>query len=234
MWNNYFFQLQKKYNMRISTKSPFVVRFDGKCVTKNKEINFFDNFEGSFSNSLYKCAKYFSKLYHCFAICGSDEISFIVLEPKLVIEDLEPNDKTTHSQELIALFSQYFFDYFNHFDLHQKIFWHGKCFSIPNGKVASYIKYRSGIIRNVLVTYFAKINNINEDLNLEDKENKCKSLYGYEEFDKIKSGILVFDGERIELDRYFKDGEICKLKEQINNCEYKDIEDVDVEILKDM
>ena len=123
MWNSYFFQLQKKYNMRISTKMPLVFRFDGKQITKNRDINLLDKYKGSFFDSLEKTARFFTGKYHCYAIFGSDEISFIVPNPNVVIEDLEPNDKTTHSQELIALFSQYFFDYFNHFDTHRKIFY---------------------------------------------------------------------------------------------------------------
>lgn len=234
MWNNYFFQLQKKYNMRISTKNPFVIRFDGRQITKNKDINLLDKYNGSFEDSLEKTAEYFSKKYHCFSIFGSDEINFIVLDPNLVIEDLEPNDKTTHSQELVALFSQYFFDYFNHFDLHKKIFWHGKCFSIPDGKVASYIKYRSRIIENVMVTYFAKKNNVNGDFNLLDKLAMCKGFPGYEEFIKIKDGILYYDGERIQLDEFLNNGNIKKLENDKKNQKEEfmvNIDDIDIELL---
>lgn len=211
MWHSYFFQLQKKYNMRISTKSPFVIRFDGRQITKNESINLLDVYKGSFVDSLEKTAQYFSQKYHCFSIFGSDEISFVILEPNLLIEDLEPNDKTTYSQELLALFSQYFFDYFNHFDTHKKIFWHGKCFSIPEGKVASYIKYRSKIIENVMVTYFAKKNSINEKSNLLDKLEKCKGFIGYEDLIKIKDGVLYYDGEKIKLDEFLNNGNVEKI-----------------------
>ena len=74
MWNSYFFQLQKKYNMRISTKNPFVIRFDGRQITKNKDINLLDRYNGSFLDSLEKTAEFFSKRYHCFSIFGSDEL----------------------------------------------------------------------------------------------------------------------------------------------------------------
>lgn len=234
MWHSYFFQLQKKYNMRISTKKPFVIRFDGRQVTKNKDINLLDKYNGSFADSLEKTAQYFSKKYHCFSIFGSDEISFIISEPNLLIEDIEPNDKTTHSQELVALFSQYFFDYFNHFDTHQKIFWHGKCFSIPEGKVISYIKYRSSIIENVMVTYFAKKNNINNDFNLSDKLARCKGILGYEELLGVKNGILYYDGDRIDLEKYLCYGNIVKLNDKEvweGRILPNNIDDIDIEML---
>ena len=60
MWNNYFFQIQKKYNIRVSTKEPLVVRFDGKGITRNKEINFLEDYKGSFTNSLEEFARYFT------------------------------------------------------------------------------------------------------------------------------------------------------------------------------
>jgi len=233
MWNNYFFQLQKKYNMRISSKLPLVVRFDGRGVTKNKDINLIEKYSGSFLDNLEKTAAYFSIKYHCFAILGSDEISFIILEPSLLIDDLEPSDKTQHSQELIALFSQYFFDYFNHYDTSRKVFWHGKCFSIPEEKVISYIKYRSNIIKNVLVTYFAKKNRINDaTLKLDDKLNSCKAMANYSELESIQEGALYYNGYKIELKTYLELGEIKKVNEE--NIESKlniDIDDIDIELI---
>ena len=233
MWNSYFFQLQKKYNMRISTKMPLVFRFDGRQITKNKDINLLDEYDGSFFDCLEKTARFFTEKYHCYAIFGSDEISFIVPNPNVVIEDLEPNDKTTHSQELIALFSQYYFDYFNHFDMHRKIFWHGKCFSIPEDKLASYIKYRSGIIKNVMVTYFAKVNRVNNDLGLEEKVQMCKTLPGYDDFSEIQDGILFFGGMKIDLDEFIVNG----VKEEVMSDDkadaeiFVDLDDIDIEML---
>ena len=233
MWNSYFFQLQKKYNMRISTKMPLVFRFDGKKITKNRDINLLDKYDGSFFDSLEKTARFFTEKYHCYAIFGSDEISFIVPNPNVVIEDLEPNDKTTHSQELIALFSQYFFDYFNHFDMHRKIFWHGKCFSIPEGKLASYIKYRSGIIKNVMVTYFARVNRVNNELGLDEKVKMCMTIPGYDDFSKMQDGILFFAGMKIDLKEFIDSG----VKEEVMSDDkadaevFVDLDDIDIEML---
>ena len=219
--------------MRISTKEPFVIRFDGKQITKNKDINLMDRYNGSFLDSLEKTAKYFSNKYHCYAVFGSDEISFIVLDPFLVIEDLEPSDKTTHSHELIALFSQYFFDYFNHFDTQKKIFWHGKCFSIPKGKIISYIKYRTGIIKNVMITYFLKKNNVNNDEKLTKKEEMATTLPGYLEFRQIQDGILYYDGQRLDLYE-FLNNETLKVIEEHTDKEANimfNVDDIDIEML---
>ena len=46
MWINYFFNIQRKYSMRVSKKLPLVIRLDGKDVTKNitHENFIFDKF----------------------------------------------------------------------------------------------------------------------------------------------------------------------------------------------
>lgn len=234
MWNNYFFQLQKKYNMRISTKTPLIVRFDGRQVTKNKDISLIDRYNGSFLDSLEKTAKFFSERYKCFCIFGSDEINFIISNPNLVILDLEPSDKTTHSQELIALFSQYFFDYFNHFDLNKKVFWHGKCFSIPEGKITSYIKHRSNIIKNVMVTYFAIRNNINDPkLGLEEKLKQCRALANYYELSDLENGILYFNGKRIDYEEFINNNNIVDetTEETFVDNTSIDIDDIEIDLL---
>ena len=96
MWHSYFRQIQNKYSMRISLKNPLVIRLDGKNVTKNKSLDLLNNYEGSFLYNLEKTVKYFAQKYHCYAIFGSDEVSFIFINPRQVIEDLdrEKNDRT--------------------------------------------------------------------------------------------------------------------------------------------
>lgn len=48
MWHSYFYQIQSKYNMRVSIKNPLVIRLDGKNVTKNRNYDLLNNYEGSF------------------------------------------------------------------------------------------------------------------------------------------------------------------------------------------
>lgn len=211
MWNNYFFQIQKKYSMRLSLAKPLVIRLDGKDVTKNSKINIMDEYKGSFLDALKKTAKYFSEKYHCLSILGSDEISFIIFDPNIAINDLEPNDKTNYSNEIIAMFSQYFYNYFNRIFKLGNVFWHAKCFSINEDKVVSYLKYRSRIIENVLVTYFLKKKNDNiQDEKLNDKIKRAEKYKDYIALQRIQHGILYLDGKQIDLQDYIENNKtIC-------------------------
>ena len=211
MWNSYFFQIQSKYSMRVSFKNPLVIRLDGKYVTKNKKYDLLNNYEGNFRNTLEKTAEFFTKKYKCLAILGSDEISFIFTDPLVVISDLD-KEKWNTSNEIISVFSQYFFDYFNEHNKQSKVFWHGKCFSIRNEKINSYIKFRSGIIKNVMTTYFLSKYNIKMGKEKQEKrEIECKKLQGYEVLEDIQNGVLYLEGDRIDIIEFYK-GNIKKVK----------------------
>lgn len=211
MWNSYFFQIQSKYSMRVSFKNPLVIRLDGKDVTKNKKYDLLNNYEGNFRNTLEKTAKFFTRKYKCLAILGSDEISFIFTDPLVVISDLD-KEKWNTSNEIISVFSQYFFDYFNEHNKQSKVFWHGKCFSIRNEKINSYIKFRSSIIKNVMTTYFLSKYNIKMGKEKQEKrEIECKKLQGYEVLEDIQNGVLYLEGDRIDIIEFYK-GNIKKVK----------------------
>ena len=197
MWNSYFFQIQSKYSMRVSFKNPLVIRLDGKDVTKNKKYDLLNNYEGNFRNTLEKTAEFFTKKYKCLAILGSDEISFIFTDPLVVISDLD-KEKWNTSNEIISVFSQYFFDYFNEHNKQSKVFWHGKCFSIRNEKINSYIKFRSSIIK------------MGKEKQ-EKREIECKKLQGYEVLEDIQNGVLYLEGDRIDIIEFYK-GNIKKVK----------------------
>ena len=211
MWNSYFFQIQSKYSMRVSFKNPLVIRLDGKDVTKNKKYDLLNNYEGNFRNTLEKTAEFFTKKYKCLAILGSDEISFIFTDPLVVISDLD-KEKWNTSNEIISVFSQYFFDYFNEHNKQSKVFWHGKCFSIKNEKINSYIKFRSSIIKNVMTTYFLSKYNIKMGKEKQEKrEIECKKLQGYDVLEDIQNGVLYLEGDRIDIIEFYK-GNIKKVK----------------------
>lgn len=211
MWNSYFFQIQSKYSMRVSFKNPLVIRLDGKDVTKNKKYDLLNNYEGNFRNTLEKTAEFFTIKYKCLAILGSDEISFIFTDPLVVISDLD-KEKWNSSNEIISVFSQYFFDYFNEHNKQSKVFWHGKCFSIRNEKINSYIKFRSSIIKNVMTTYFLSKYNIKMGKEKQEKrEIECKKLQGYEVLEDIQDGVLYLEGDRIDIIEFYK-GNIKKVK----------------------
>lgn len=221
MWNNYFYQIQTKYSMRLSLKNPLVLRLDGRGITSNKKINLMNKYKGGFADSLEKSAKYFSKRYHCLCIFGSDEISFIVDDPNIVINDLEPKDKSNYSNEIIAMFVQYFFNYFNSIYKGDKVFWHGKCFSINKEKKISYIKYRSRIIENVLVTYFLKRKKVkNKNGKIDERVEKAKKFKDYEKLKRIQKGILYYNGEKIKLNDYINDGKINIIKKNQNKVRF--------------
>lgn len=211
MWNSYFFQIQSKYSMRVSFKNPLVIRLDGKDVTKNKKYDLLNNYEGNFRDTLEKTAEFFTRKYKCLAILGSDEISFIFTDPLVVISDLD-KEKWNSSNEIISVFSQYFFDYFNEHNKQSKVFWHGKCFSIRNEKINSYIKFRSSIIKNVMTTYFLSKYNIKMGKEKQEKrEIECKKLQGYEVLEDIQNGVLYLEGDRIDIIEFYK-GNIKKVK----------------------
>ena len=211
MWNSYFFQIQSKYSMRVSFKNPLVIRLDGKDVTKNKKYDLLNNYEGNFRNTLEKTAEFFTKKYKCLAIFGSDEISFIFTDPLVVISDLD-KEKWNTSNEIISVFSQYFFDYFNEHNKQSKVFWHGKCFSIKNEKINSYIKFRSSVIKNVMTTYFLSKYNIKMGKEKQEKrEIECKKLQGYDVLEDIQNGVLYLEGDRIDITEFYK-GNIKKVK----------------------
>lgn len=220
MWKNYFNNIQKKYSMRVSRTETLVIRLDGKDVTKNKSINLLDReSKNSFTNALEKTVKYFTEKYNCFAIFGSDEVSFICTSPNIIVKDLD-SEENYHSNEVIALFTQYFFDYFNEFDKHKKVYWHGKCFSISENKVKSYIRYRLKIIQNVMTTYFLmKKGKYDGNEKLECRINKCKSLVDYDTFRDIERGILYYNGTRIDLDKFLENDII----EQTNKINVEDL-----------
>lgn len=213
MWNSYFYNIQKKYSMRLSSKEPLVIRLDGKSVTKSKELNLMEKTNDGFLNTMQRTVEHFTRKYECYAIYGSDEVSFIFTNPVELMEDLD-SEKDNHANEIISLFSQYFFQYFNSFNKHRIVFWHAKCFSIPKEKITSYIKFRSRIIENVMVTYFLKrYHKNNGELTLDQKIQEAKKYKDYSILEKMQKGILYFNGQPIDLFT-FLNGNIISVENQ--------------------
>lgn len=207
MWNDYFYGIQKKYSMRLSYKNPLVIRLDGKDVTKSNDLNLLYSYEGSFFYAFEESAKHFSKKYKCIALFGTDEISFVITNPKVLFEEFDCN-MSSSSNEVISLFSQYFFNFFNTTYKKETIFFHAKCFSIPDEKINSYIKYRSKAIKNVITTYFLKRNNIKSGkMKIDEREKECNKFEEYKNIKEIENGILYFNGEKIDIEAFYN-GEI--------------------------
>ena len=213
--------------MQVSSKEPLVINLDGKNTTKDKEKNIIEMYKGSFRDTLEQAAKYFSKKYNCLAIFGADEISFIFKDPMLLINDLN-SDKNTFSTEIIALFSQYFFDYFNSLYKGEKIFWHSKCFSIHSEKIFSFIKYKSKLIQVLHTTYFLKHKGVIDagKIKLDEKIKLCNSYPDYMAYENYNIGMLYFNGKKINIKKYLEN-KVLKIEESneisnISNIEFDD------------
>lgn len=212
MWHSYFFGLQRKYSVRVSSKTPLVIRLDGKDVTKNTSINTLVLHKGSFLQSFNECARYFTDKFGGYAIFGSDEISFIFTEPKILFSAFA-SETDNSSNEIISLFSQYFFDYFNNMYDGEKLFFHAKCFSILENKIASYVKHRMRIITNVNTTKFLIANNnYTPRLKLKEMIKMCENTNGYSYFKDIIKGTMYCSGKKINLEEFLK-GNIKEIKE---------------------
>jgi GNAT superfamily N-acetyltransferase len=211
-WNNYFGNIRNKYNMRVSTKKPLIINLDGKNITKNNLFSLTSRYSNSFLDSMKKTVDFFTEKYNCLAIFGTDEVSFIIEKPLKFIKEIN-NKQNMRADEIVSVFSQYFFDYFCLNNANEKIYWHGECFSIPYGKVNSYIKYKSGSIKNVLTTYFLNHKNIKNagKIPMEEKLNMCREYEDFKETEEIMNGILYYKGNQLDIDEYFK-GNI-KIKE---------------------
>ena len=98
--------------MQISKTKTLVIRLDGKDVTKDENINFLANNVGSFSHSLEIIASSISRKYDCYCLFGTDEISFIVQNPEKFLNEIQAENEY-FSNEIISVFSQYFFYHFN-------------------------------------------------------------------------------------------------------------------------
>lgn len=231
MWVSYFHKIQNKYSMRLSLKKTLVIRLDAKNTTKNMDVSLVSKNKNGFLESFEKTIKHFTQKYKCLAIYGSDEVSFIFENPMILIEDLDKDNNRVN--EIISLFSQHFFDYFNFvYANEEKIFWHGMCFCIDKEKINSYIKFRSTIIRNVMTAYFLKRMKIKDAgrIKMEERIEKCKNFDGYERIKKIEKGTICLEGEKLELEE-FLNGNIKKIEEKLeeNLEEYFDITKWDAE-----
>lgn len=226
-WNDYFANVRNKYNMRVSVKKPLVINLDGKGITRNPYFSLVDNIsKDGFLDIMEKSVKYFTRKYNCLSIFGTDEVSFIFENPKLLVNDLN-SDMNTKSDEIISMFSQYFFEYFNTINKKEKVFWHGECFSIPYEKIGSYIRYKSGSIKNVLTTYFLKKSNVKDAgrIKLRDKLEQCEKFEYYQNtIKKIENGILYFNGDIIDLEEYLQGNiKIINIPKKVEEDRFLDI-----------
>ena len=215
-WSNYFLNIQNKYNLKINVNKPIVIFVDGKDITKNLKYNLIQEDKGSFNDIFEQTITHFSEKFNCIAISGVDEVSFILKNSK------ELGEKACRAQEIVSLFSQYFYKYFNDKYTNSPVYWHCKCSNIPKGKIKSYIKYRSLTIHELYLTYFLKRKQVKDagKIPLNEKEEKCNEIEEYKEIERYSRGRLYINGKQIELESFLND-KIVELPDTIRKDEIK-------------
>ena len=138
-WNNYFGNIENKYNLKMTDSKPIVIFLDAKDITKSMNHNLITENKNSFNDIFEQTIKYFTIKLNCMAISGVDEVSFIFEDGKKIKEFVASKKYKAH--ELVSVFSQCFYKYFNDRYKSEPIYWQCKCSNIPKGKINSYIKF---------------------------------------------------------------------------------------------
>ena len=201
-WNNYFINIQNKYNMNMNENKPIVIFIDGKDITKSLDHNLIQENKGSFNDIFEQTIKYFSNKFNCLVISGVDEASFIIKDTKKLKKIL--STKKFKAQDIVSVFSQLFYKYFNDRYINRPIYWHCKCSNIPYGKINSYIKYRSKTIHELNLTYFLKRRNVQDagKIKLTKKEEICNKINEYNKIKRFVKGRLYKNGKMIDIESY--------------------------------
>ena len=203
---DYFSMIENKYRTNINKYKPLIVRFDGKNVCGNDNIDLRSEEKGSFGYALKKTGEILSKKYDCSIYVGSDEINMICQRPNNIIVKFDSNS----TQKIATLLVQDVFLIFNRFYKKKPmIFFDARCFSIPNDKILSYLLYRKASNINVLTNYFAKKElDAHERFNLKLSElndllsKKCKQFN--ERTTYQKEGLIYKYGYEFTIDKYIK------------------------------
>ena len=184
-WINYFDNISNKYNLKMNKNNTIVIFIDGKDITKSSKHNLIIENKNSFNDILEQTVKYFSQELECISILGVDEVSFIINDWKKLEEFIPLRKYRAH--DLVSIFSQRFYKYFNDRYSNGPVYWHCKCSNIPKGKIKSYIKFRSLTILELNLTYYLKRKNFKNagNINLAEKKQKCEEFSDYKEFKKI-------------------------------------------------
>ena len=227
-WFNYFSNMRNKYNLRVSANKILIIFLDAKDSTLNKRLLLKDRKDGFF-DSMGLTARYFTNKYNCLSLWGTDEISFIIEDTDYFISSIN-NEKNFRTHDIVSIFSQYFFEYFNSVYDGETVYWHCKCFNISKEKLQSYIKFKSkGILKGV-TSIFLKQNGIKNSygIKLEEKLKMCEDYEGYDSIKEYQDGCLYYNGDRIDVREYIK-GNIVILDEdeEKEKSDFFDLEDFD-------
>ena len=204
-WNDYFSNIQNKYNLKMNKIKPIAILLDGKNLTKSLECNLITENKNSFNDIFEQTIKYFSEKLGCMAISGVDEVSFIIKDSKKLEEFLAI--KKYRAQDIVSIFSQQFYNLFNKKYNKAPVYWHCKCLNIPKGKIKSYIEFRSVTIYQSKLTYFLKRKQIRDAgmIPLAEQEKMCNELPGYEEIKEFARGNMYVNGRYVNLNAFLND-----------------------------
>lgn len=221
-WFNYFSNMRNKYNMRVSANKPIVIFLDAKDSSKNQR-NLLKSKKNGFFDAVKLTAQYFTNKYQCLSIWGTDEISFIIEDTGSFITSIN-NENSYRTHDIVSIFSQYFFEYFNSVYEGETVYWHCKCFNIANEKVNSYIRFKSKGILKGITSIFLKQNGVKNayGIKLEEKLQKCKEYDGYSAIEEYKDGVLYDKGKRLDLNEYLK-GNIVTIKDGDESTDFFDL-----------
>lgn len=211
-WNDYFGKIENKYNLKMNSNNPIVIFVDGKDITKSFKYNLIAETQNSFNDIFEQTIKYFSNKFECIAISGADEASFIFDDSKKIKKFISARKYKAH--EIVSIFSQHFYKYFNDRYANGPVYWHCKCSNIPKGKIKSYLKYRSMNIFELELTYFLKRKQFKDagKIALTEKEQICNEMADYKEIKKFAKGKLYIGGQQVDL-AAFLNNQIIELPE---------------------
>lgn len=203
MWNDYFGNIENKYDLKINKHAPIVIFIDGKDITKSFKYNLISETKNSFNDIFEQTVKHFSKELDCIAISGVDEVSFI-FEDSEKIQEVVPK-RRYKAHEIVSIFSQHFYKYFNDRYTNGPVYWHCKCSNIPKGKIKSYIKYRSLTILELTLTYFLKREQVKNagKISLAEKIKKCNEIAVYKDIESFERGRIYIGGRQVDLASFF-------------------------------
>lgn len=204
-WYNFFCNIENKYNLNMNKNKPIVIFLDGKNITKNIKYDLISENKNSFNDIFEQTIKYFTNKLDCIAISGVDEVSFILENSSKLQPFISKNKYRAH--EIVSIFSQNFYNYFNNKYIGENVYWHCKCSNIPKEKIKSYIRYRSLTIFELKLTYFLKRKQFKNagKIVLSEKKKKCYELKEYKELKKFERGKLYYRGQQIDLESFLYD-----------------------------
>lgn len=203
-WFNYFSNMRNKYNLRVSSNKPLILFLDAKDSSKNKR-ELLEGKENDFFDSMDKTVKYFSTMYSCLAIWGTDEVSFIIEDTYNFINSIN-NENSFRTHDIVSIFSQYFFEYFNNVYNKETVYWHCKAFNIAKEKVNSYLKFKSKGILKGITSIFLKKNGVTNayGIKLEEKIKRCEKIETFSMTEGYRNGVIYKNGNKIDLNEYLK------------------------------